>query len=320
MRRFKLWILPAVLFALTGCFKEDYSFCPPEEKPYNVSIAYSLPDGNGGCTFLRDISTVTTAVYDASGALVQTLVTTEADHALFKGVRTTLAPGTYRIISWGNSGTNTQLSNIDACYTDGNSYVSYRTVNAGRVGNGDALYYGPNTVRTRAGNEDGEFVITVGDNGYEGTINFRPAHRVIEVYVKGYDENGSATPGIELTGLPQGLTFKGMGRLQGSDLVTAQLPSQMVTVNEGGISGQYALARFHVFYLRAGDYDIGVHVLDPVSGAEVFAAKLNEYIDAASDDPDSAVTIRLVIEFGSGTVEVSVPDWNSDDVKWDLFD
>lgn len=300
--------------ALTGCFGEDYSFCPDEN---NVSIAYRLPDKNGVCTFMQDVATVTTAVYDELGALVATAVTTDADHALFQGVKMKLDEGTYRLISWANSGSNTLLNNVEECYANpAQAHISYRSINAGRTGNGDPVYYGPNTVQTRTGNAQGEFVITIGSDGYEGTIDFRHAHRVIEIYVKGFDENGSTTPDVELTGLPDGLTFLGMGELTAGSPVASEIPSEPVTVEGAG----YALARFKVFYFKASDYDIGIGVLNPVTGTSVYGTRLNDHIDAEDDNPSIEMTIRIVIEFKNGEITVSVPGWDSNDVDWGIFD
>ncbi len=315
MRKIQTILLLGVAFALTGCFAEDYSFCPPD---YNVSIAYRLPDGNGGCTFLRDISTVATAVYDASGKLITTAETTGEDHAVFQGVRLKLDPGVYRIVSWANSGVNTELKNHESCYGGGNAYVTYGSISAGRTGNGDALYYAPNSVNTtRSGNAQGEFVITVDPKtGYEGTLDFRHAHRIVEVYVKGFEESGSTTPDIELTGLPQGLTFLGMGELAGTGPVTAEIGSEMMEMN----GSQYSLARFKVFYLNAADCNIGINVLNPVTKGNVFGTYLCDHVDVANDKPDTVVTIRIIIEFLNGSVTVKIPGWNSGEVDWTIFD
>ncbi len=304
------------LVALSGCFKEEYGFCPD---PYNVILHYRLPDGNGGCTFLSDISTVTTAVYDASGALVETVVTGAEDHDGFKGISLKLDPGTYRLAAWGNVDANTVFGDLTSCYTGGNPTVMYNSIVGGRVGDGDPVYYGPNTVRARSGNDAGEFVITVADDPYEGTLDFRHAHRRIEVFVKGFSAHGSTTPLLRLTGLPAGLTFLGMGQLAGEGLVNSEVQSQTVTVSEGGTNVAYALSPFHVFYLNTADYDIGIEVIDPSNGEVVYTTRLEDHIDTSSDDPDKII-LRLVLEFKGTTVTVTVPGWNSDDVDYGIFD
>ena len=306
-----------LLLALAGCFREEYGFCPA---PYNVTLRYRLPDGAGGDAFRQNISRVTAAVYDQSGALVQTVSTTDTDHASFQGIRLNLDPGTYRVIAWGNAGANTVLNNIMGTYTDGATTVTYNNLLTGTVGNGDPVYYAPSTVQTRSGNADGEFVITLADGeSYEGTIDFRSAYRHVEVFVKGFESNGVTTPTVELTGLPPGLTFLGMDPITGAILVTSRIDTQSVTVDEGGVNVTYSLAAFDIFYLDLADYDIGINVIDPNTGHIVYTTKMNDHIDPDSDDPDKIV-IRIKIEFLNGIVTVTIPGWNSGDVDWGFFD
>lgn len=317
MKRIKLILLTAAAGALlTGCFKEDYSMCRPEGN--NVKLNFRLPDGNGGCTFLNDITEVHTAVYDAGGVLVKQLRSTETEHAVFKGVYMNLAPGTYKVICWANSNGNTCLNRPEHCYTDSNATIGYSSASGNRVGDCDPVYYGPNSVVTRTGNDRGEYVLTVGGDGHEGTVDFRYAHRIVEIYVKGYEENGVTTPPVELSGLPSGLSFLGMAPLTPENPVTSTMDSRVVTVREEGQDVHYSLARFRVFYFKASDRSIGIDVLSPSNGRNVFHTTLNEWIDAGRDDPAQTQTLRLVIEFKGITTEVRVPGWNSDDIGWGL--
>ena len=311
-------MLLGVLLTLSGCFKEDFSFCPLD---VNVNIRYALPDGNGGYTFMQDITTVTTAVFDDEGALVQTITTNTPDHRIFQGIRIKLAPGNYRLISWGNSDENTVLNNIPNCYTTANSIISYNNIVNGHVGNCDPVYYAPNTVRTaRAGNLDGEFVFTVKQNeSYDGLLNFRNAHRRVEVFVKGYDVDGVTTPNIELTGLPASLTFLGMNSIVGGNLVSAELQSYLTFVNENGKSTPYAMAPFTVFYFLARYYDIGINIINPKTGEIIYSTKLNDHINPYVDNPDKIV-LQLVLEFKNGTVEITIPSWGADDVDYGIFE
>ncbi len=191
------------MLAMTGCFAEDYSYCPPET---NVILHFRLPDeaGTKECTFLDNIFTAHTAIYAADGTLVQTHSTDDGHHHDFKGLRLSLSPGTYRVVSWGNHGTNTNMYGHENAYTaDIPSRVTYGTINTvGGVrmtGNGDELYYAPRTVGTTRANAptgEAEHYVMVVDpvTGHEGTLDFGHAHRSIEVFVRGFSSNAYIIP------------------------------------------------------------------------------------------------------------------------------
>jgi hypothetical protein len=299
---------------LTGCFAEDYGFCPQ-----NVVLNYRLPDDKalGGCSFLDRISTVTTSIYDMQGRLVQSVTTDDADHVAFKGARLWLEPGTYRVVSWGNSGSHTSLPvDNDRPFET----VTYNTISNGTTGDGDALYYAPRHTRDSEGDSNGvdRYVMVVDPvNGHRGTLDFRHAHRRIEVYVRGFDHNGNTAPRVRLTGLPAGLTYHGMNSLEENTLVDAEVDTEMVRITRPGYgTSNYALSPFHVFYLDAEDYDIGVDLLDPTSNQIVYSTRINDHIDPKKDDPENQIVIRILIEFLSLGVQVSVPGWMSEDVTF----
>ncbi|MDR2912815.1 MAG: FimB/Mfa2 family fimbrial subunit [Alistipes sp.] len=311
--------LVGIATILTGCFKEEFAFCPPD---MNVTLHFRLPDPatRQGDTFLNDISTVTTVIYDdATGALVRTIVTNDADHRVFKGLHLSLAAGTYRVVSWGNSGNGTKFNALDTPYNN-YSWLDYTDIRDNKTGNGDALYYAHHA-GTATGADD-EYTMTVDPStGHEGTLDFHHAHRRIEIYVKGFSASGSNTPLIRLSGLPTGLSFLGMRPHTSSDRVTSELASQMVTVGASrAAAGAYALSPFNVFYLNTGDYDIGVGLLDPVTGDSVYTTRLNEHIDPLTDNPDNKMVLQLLIEFIGVEVKVSVPEWKSEDVDYGWWD
>ena len=325
MKSLKTIAFAAVTLALTGCFAEDYSFCPPEVPVENVTLNFRLPTGPGeACTFLDNVQSASTAIYNQNGDLIQLIETTDAHHREFQGIKTTLEPGEYRVISWGNAGGYTDHNNTDYHYRPGtNANVSYKTVTDGCVGNCDALYYAPNTVdhhhgNTRVGtghgNEAGEYEMTVSQLGHVGTLDFRHAHRVVNVYVRNFnDGQGNTTPTVRLTDIPDGLNFGGMSLIQGGQKVNAELSSEMVTVD----GKQYAMASFNTFLFHLMDTESDVELLHPSTGEVVYTAHIHDVHDPAADDPDSTDPVEIVIEFfGDTAVEVTIPDWDPEEVDY----
>jgi hypothetical protein len=318
MKDLKILMAAIPLLLLTGCFAEDYDNCP-----MNVVLHYRLPDAEAasGCAFLDNISTATTSIYAEDGTLVRNITTTDTEHRQFRGVKLTLMPGTYHVISWGNAGRHTVLPKHKREQEHG--YVTYSSIDNGVTGNGDALYYAPGHFSAThddscEANRSEEYVMVVDPvTGHEGTLDFHHAHRRIEVFVKGFYAGGSRTPGIRLTGLPTGLTYKGMNIFDNGGLVSAEINSTIVSVTRPGLAGDYALSAFNVFYLKTGDFDIGVQLLDPITRTVEYSTRLNEHIDPAGDDPEKDISIRILIEFMTTGVQVSVPGWSSEDVNYD---
>jgi hypothetical protein len=322
MKSFKTITFASVALALTGCFAEDYSFCPPVE---NVTLNYRLPEG-GADSFLEKVQTASTAIYNTAGELVQLIETNDPQHREFQGIRTALEEGEYRVISWGNVGGDTGWNNTDRREI---GRVSYANITSGTVGSSGALYYAPNTVdhrhgsATRAdgvgtgeGNADGEYVLTVTRMGHEGTLAFRHAHRTVNVYVRNFsDGQGGTTPTIQLTDLPGGLNSVGMSLIEGGDKVNAELSTQMVTID----GKEYAMASFNTFLFHLADVETNVNVINPRTGepVEFGTVHLHDLYDPANDDPDSTEPIEVTIEFmGDTSVEVSIPDWDSTEVNY----
>lgn len=302
------------MLVLTGCIREDYSLCPPKT---NVTLYFRLADETRGNVFLDNVFTTLTAIYREDGTFVEAIATTEEQYRVFPGIKINLEPGKYRVVGWGNTGIHTNDDSVRAGHPGDNAQVVYRFIGVDRtVGQGDVLYYAP-----IGGNPTGEYVMTVDENGHEGTLDFRPATRRIEVYVQGFDAGGADNPVVRLAGLPPGLTFTGMRRIEEAEPVTAELRSEMTTVDKDGKAGRFAFALFNVFSLRVADYDIRVDLLDPVSRETRFSTPLSAYITPEMDDPASTEPLRILIEFlGETDVRVTIPEWDLTDVGYGIFD
>ena len=303
----KLLHIFAILFTLhilAGCCKEDNSKCLPR---HNVALLFSLPDSTGNETFARHISAVDVMVYDASGIYVQTIHVDKNALDRFQGVQLILPAGIYYLICWGNAFDNTRYNSIE---TPSISTVTYAAINGGNTaGQSDSLYYS-GTIATRAtGGLPEACVVTVPEKGeWQGTAIFRPACHQLEVYVKGYNENGNTLPHVKLNGLPAGLCLSDMAPLPDRTTVGSSSPTQTVTV----LGQKYAAAKFRTFRLEP-DSPVTIHITSPVTGETIFSVPLSKVMEQQSMKPYTIV-ICVVIEFKSTGVTVAIPNWNSDDI------
>jgi hypothetical protein len=317
--------------------------------PNNIILDFRLLNEDGEELFMENITSTRTAIYDdGTGMLVEEVFTTAADHELRQGITLTLSPGVYRVLSWANMGENTStagdhtalyLDNYPDIYPDypDGPIVTYTGAgdNDYMVGNGDRLFYAPSSVvptrrgnlpPTRQGNSDGEYIMVVDEGGYEGILDFRHAHRTIEVYVKGFRAEGDVfNPTVRISGLPGGLTYLGMGRLTDYPTATSTLRSEPVTIEDE--EGVFALAAFDTFLFRMNEEEeMVLDIIDPVNENQVYSATLWDLLteageDPTADDPDKFEPIRVLIEFLSlDEVEVKIPGWNTGDVGYGFFD
>lgn len=308
----------AVAMALTGCFREDFSFCPFPDRN-NVVIGFCLPDSKGECSFLDNVSAVNTVVYDADGNHVLTKRTETADHQAFKGVRMRLDPGTYRVVCWGNVNDNTVMSGIEGCYNGGGSHITYK-YGGSSAANGDRVFYAPREGRmTRSGEQAAaEYTMVVDEKtGHSGNVDFTYAHRTLEVYVKGYKANGGR-PDIEVTELPEGLEFLGMKCLCDGDgkmkTVSVRRGTEIVTKKENGADVELAKVVFDVFTFDTDDNNIMVNVLTPGTDETLFGEALTDVIKKdTANDPDRVV-IEILFTFKGASVEVGIPSWGGGDI------
>ncbi len=330
MKKLQILIFTAAPFLFTGCFGEDFSFCPPEgPEGFNVLLHFRLPDENYEADLFKgNITRTRTVIYNEAGALVCDTITNENHHNEFQGLRMKLPAGNYRVVSWANSGVLTGLNRRDTDY----SHITYSDKTDGVTGNADPLYHAPKSAATppatrveNAGANEYHHMEVDAATGHESTLDFHQAHRIVEILVEGFSgTDGSTTPDVKLAGLPEGLTFTGLSRHGG--LIDAMLGTEMATVDINGREYRGALTCFHTLYLRTCDYDICIKVLDPATGEEAFSVKMN---DISSSGPDGALSIidpnsdcdkiQIVIRFTALGVEVFPQPWGSEDVEVDPY-
>jgi hypothetical protein len=291
-----LSLLP--LLSLQGCFKQDYSMCPPD---YNVRLDLGLA---GNDDFAENVVSVDAYIYDVAGNYLYTEHLDKSELNDYRGLQLWLAPGDYRMVFWANIGTNTVVRGDvgDAGYV-GYSDSSY---NAGGfvIADADRLWYAPCV--DQRGDDRGipqdYYSLRVPAEGvYSDTVLFGYAYRSIEIYVEGL----TALPTLYIEGAPERVGFMGMKDLPTR---TVTVSHETESVEQSGV--EYATATFDTFYFEdTAESGMEIVILN-TAGTELCRTSLADAI-AQSGADSTARTIRLLFKFLSGNITITMPGWNS---------
>lgn len=306
-------VLLLVLCSFTGCFKEDYSLCPPEEPKVNARLDFRLLNNRGNDVFADNITSVNIGVFNNEGVY---LFTEHLNHAALmnlQGVDLLLTPGKYRIVFWANINENTKIEGLDGTPQQAAPRITYNGIMSRSAlpvcGNGDRVYYAPCESEQSGNYIPGEYYsLTILPNTpYTDVVYFTHAHRSLEIYIKGLSKNLAELPSVEISGLPAGLKYFGMNNLISNPLsVVSSRPTAIVTQNDI----QYAMTRFDTFFFR--EYDNIEIIIRGAGGGEIYRITLADAINQSNADPDKII-ISLILSFMEGEVSVSLPGWNSGD-------
>ncbi len=297
-------VLLGALAALSGCLHEKYDECPMEEQ-FNVTLAFTLPDGNGGDRFRQNISSMDMNIYDGEGAVVMAKRLVTVDWTDFAGVKLLLPAGDYQVVAWANAGDNVRLEGAETS----SPYYTYCNFVDGKCGSADKLYYAPkNGGRNRAVELPGTYSMVVDPlTGHAGTLELTPAHRTLKIYIDGY--NG--TPRVDLEDVPEGLAWFGMAQLTGGDDTPRTIPASKPTTPLEKQNVWYDYVEFDTFYFDQTN-DIVIRIVDAGTGQVVYSIPLNEAIEEVAGEV-SEYTISLIFRFRPGGVEVALPDWSREE-------
>jgi hypothetical protein len=314
----KTIITTAVLvFTLSGCVKQVPEYCPP---PTTVSFDFVLSSGED---FGERVTAVNAGVFDAAGNYLYTARVGKSDLESHEGMELSLAPGDYRLVFWANMNGSTNVEGFDN-EMEGRLTHSDAVFNANRVvvGQTDPLFYAPfgelppGSSRTSSGLHD-YYPLTIEPDQFENhVISFIHAYRILEIFLVGLEED--EFPMVEIGGLPEGLSYTGMTRLNGN---VAQTRKTTRLFKDGQT---YAMARLRAFRFDAPedieivitDDDDNDAVSDP-DGDEIYRIRLDEAIERFSFD-FGQITIQLVFKFNNGDVEITMPGWDTDDIDFEF--
>lgn len=300
--------LLGLLFSITGCVHDKYDNCPSTGS-YNVSLGFSLRDDKGYDVFDSEISTVDVGIYSNDGALLTVRHLSRAELSRFRGIGLTLDPGMYHVVGWGNIEGDVRYEGVDTPHPQG-PYVTYCNTNPGEVTNAGKVYYAPRRGDRISGADiSGAYRMTVDPvTGHAGVLELTAAHRIVRIYIEGF----SGTPAVELSGLPEGLAWCGMGWLTDGAGSKLALAASMETTTEEKDGVVYDYAAFDTFYFDA-DNDIVLNVTDLSMRETAFSITLNEALNEAGFQ--TGIVISIVLKFTQTGVEVSLPRWESGEVE-----
>lgn len=293
-----------LLLPFAGCIGEDDGHCPERN---NVMLEFRL---SGGEVFRDKVSTVAVGIFDGDGVYLHTKHIDQAAIDRYEGLAMSLTPGDYRMVFWTNMNGNTTITGLDGRAIAGSPRVTYNRLTGAPpvTGNGDRLYYAP--IGTSRSDESPQeyYSLTVAEESVStGVVYFTHAHRSLEIYIKGLSADPAALPTVEITGLPAGLKYFGMKSLLSDPLkvIASDLTS---LVERDGIV--YAAAIFDTF--RFDDME-GIYIaIKDAGGSELYRIALAEAVTLSNSDP-AKIAIELQFSFMSGSVEVTVPGWKSDE-------
>jgi hypothetical protein len=306
-------ISPVLLFLLAGCMNQASEYCP---LPATVSFDFVLSSGE---SFGERVTAVNAGVFDSAGNYLHTTRVGKSNLEKHEGMDMSLPPGDYRIVFWANMNGSTKAEGLDGAMTgrlthSDTVFDAYNRV----VGQTDPLFYAPfgelPQAVSRAGTGSHDFYpLTVEPGTVENhVISFIHAYRIIEVFLVGLEED--EFPTVEIGGLPQGLSYNGMNRLNGNVLQT-QPTSRLYK------DGQtHKMARFRSFRFDAPE-DVEIAVVGGGwNGGErddLFRIRLDEAIERFSFD-FGQITIQLVFTFRDGTVDITMPGWDKNEIEFEF--
>ncbi|MCC8173774.1 MAG: FimB/Mfa2 family fimbrial subunit [Odoribacter sp.] len=293
-------LLIVIIGILGGCsIKDDRNDCPED---FNYELIF-LYDGNGESDiFSSKIQSVNMYIFNEEGTYVDEYTYSKSALKIFQGANITLPTGIYTVICWSNI---TELSTITQTNQDSTHLLDYRLFSTPyllqeTITNFDSLYYGKKTIQISQNEEK------------KDTVFFSSAHINMEVYVEGL----SSTSFGRAVGNPRGW-------IEVKNVYTGYNFNKNVTGNMADMypdfiydsTGNIALAKFNLFRFESGNHII-IDIYDG-EGNEVYSLNLQDFITTHGIQVVgiNEVTIPIYIKFEGVNVNVSVADWNSNDVK-----
>ena len=311
-------LLSVILLALiaVGCTKEDLSVCVTEN---DVTLRFVLKEQGGLDRFNQHINVVDLLIFDEDGLFVRRETINERMLAEFQGKKTTLNPGTYYVVCWGNVRENSALSVL----TPGVTSIKdcFIEIPATATKTGDPIYYAPYVRNTYSRNANmpqsrrlsSEFAIwelvVPPMESVEKEVNFIRAHCTIHAYVEGLidQKNGSLyAPIIELEEAWSRYNF-----LFETLNYRTDLSQQSVLANTLG--GQMYFSQFHVGFGEVIP-DINVIVRRGSDREVIAVVNLRQFLTDHPDENNNDIHIQISFLDDHG-VAISVPGWIEDIIK-----
>lgn len=282
--------------SLASCIREDFDDC------YSINKLLLSYKGDGTTEIFNDkICRVEMYVFDAENKCVNSSTLPKDQVESRTAALPPLAAGNYRIICVGNTH-STRIDNISAGDFSQIRFASEDYLAGNDVSGNDSLYYASTyyTVKPFTGRDD----------YHEQTIEFASSHYDVLVEVAGIpvaENRAGGLPVIQISGVTPMTDFENNVTGDPTDytLETQYESSSMLLTARANIMRHenHEDVNVRLFPTRAGES------LAEVNLAEFLAA--NPIIDCSKHE----VLIPIRIEFKSGEVTVSVPEWYVEQVK-----
>ena len=311
MKIVKLVSVILLLFAVSGCTKEDRDDCI---LPDNVTLMFVLKDQDGTDRFEQNIKSVDLVLFDQNSIVYSYDRLNESSLSRFPGIKKTIPPGRYYAVCWGNVAENSRLSGLNTGITTWNDCFIEIPSTATRTG--DPVYYAPyrrNPYSRSAGMPEqrytGDYTLWEVIVPTGGTVvkemNFIRAHRTVNVYIKGLVDrvnNIDYLPTVEAQRVWSRYNFFFETQTSRVNL------SQHSVLTEPQNGETVTLTRFHGGFGEILS-DINLVVKKGSDGTDIYTANLRQFLlsHPEEDNNDVNILISFLDDYG---VEVSVPDWN----------
>ena len=320
----KLLSVILLLFAVSGCTKEDRSDCILED---NATFMFVLKDQDGIDRFAQNIKMVDFVLFGEDGIMYSYNRLNESALSRFPGIKKTLPVGRYYAVCWGNVADNSHFTGLNTGITNWNDCFIEIPSTATRTG--DPIYYAPYKRNPYSRSADmpeerytgdytlWEIIIPHGSNTVK-EMNFIRAHRTVNVYIKGLTDilgNVEYLPTIEAQNVWGKYNF-----FYETQDYRVNFIQQTILKNIGNGTGlqegevqenevPIASATFHGGFGEIFS-DINLIVRKGSDGSIVHTVNLRQFLlnNPEEDKNDVNILISFLDDFG---VTVTVPDWDA---------
>ncbi len=298
---FLLFVL-LIIFALTGCIKNDRINCP-DINPFNLKLDFIYVNILGKDIFKEHIDYVHIFIYDEDYKLFQQNIVNKNELNKKPSTEFYLPRGKYYIVCWGNALYRTKFINVTDASSLADAYLENSLIDIDRVApNGDPLYFAPTDLSAIE-------VIIPKVGQVVQKVPFISAHVAIKVYVKGFDDhfsNGNhLEPVLELSNIPDKYNFQ---------LETSNTFIKYKHIAEYELLNDKKIA-FVQFNTPLFDEDTQIELtLKKVSTNEILTTiYLSEFILQNKIELTGVdqVVIPIMIEFKDASVAINLPNWGN---------
>lgn len=272
----------------TGCIKEDMEPCD-----VNLIFRY-LGDGTKDI-FPEKIEKVNLYVYNEKELLVETSELDKGDLRRFQGAPLILPAGKYRVVCWGNSGTNTLLKDVSALHTALAGAPEYFTKEL--ITTNDSLYFGSKEIEILQFTSKAD------------TVYFRSSHIKMHIELEGLEDvatpDGYSPIEIEIGNLKPTVDFT-------NTFSSENVIYRPIVYKEDGEStykSDLNVLRFN------DDNSVYINLISKESNDIIYTLKLKDFMEDNRITVDGINEVTIGIRFRFNGTSVTVSPWNEENIK-----